>query len=192
MRSAVAGIFVGGAATRMGGVAKGLMRLPGGGPTLVTRWCATLEGLCTEVVLVGRHPAYAPLGIESLADEPPGIGPLGGLVALLRRGGNAHVLAFACDMPFVGRALVERLVGFAGDSPAVAPRRDGKWEPLCARYDPRRILPVALDHVRLDHRSLQRLLDAAGATELPLEGREAEELRDWDTPEDATPGQSAR
>lgn len=183
MTRAVAGIFVGGAGTRMGGIAKGLMRT-GDGATLVERWCITLDPLGVELVLVGDRAAYAGLGMEVVADQPAGIGPLGGLVALLRRAGAAQALALACDMPFVSSTLLDRLLAASPQAPIVAPRRDGRWEPLCARYDPSRVLAPALANARSGDHSLQRLLRDAGAVELPLTPKQADELRDWDTPED--------
>jgi hypothetical protein len=65
----------------------------------------------------------------------------------------------------------------------LAPRRAGKWEPLCARYDPR-ALSFAERAAAGDRHGLQRVLDDAGAVELPLTAAEATELRDWDTPAD--------
>jgi molybdopterin-guanine dinucleotide biosynthesis protein A len=181
--SALAGVFVGGASRRMRGAPKGLLRGPDG-VTLVERWRGLLVEIGVDVVLVGQGAAYAGLGIEALADEPAGIGPLGGLVALLQRAGDRPALAFACDMPFVSRALVARLLAAPDDAAIVAPRRDGRWEPLCARYDPRRVLPVAVTRAASDDHSLQRLLSDAGAVELPLEPGEDGELTDWDTAED--------
>ena len=181
--SAVAGVFVGGPGTRMGGRPKGLMRGPEG-VTLVERWCAMLAELGVPVVLVGEAAAYHRLGLPSLKDEPPGVGPLGGLVALLRHAGTQPALALACDMPFVSRALVERLIAAPGDAAVVAPRRDERWEPLCARYDPLRVLPLAVARAASPHHSLQRLLDQAHAVELPLLPHETGELRDWDSPGD--------
>ncbi len=183
----IAGIFVGGAASRMGGQPKGMLRVPDG-RTIIERWRATLDATgVAEVILVGVHPAYSALGLEALEDEPHGIGPLGGLVALLKRAGTAQALALACDMPFVSRGLLERILA-APDAPVVAPRIGDRWEPLCARYDATRVLPVAHRHVNTGDHSLQRLLDEVGAAELPLLPREAEELRDWDTPADARAG----
>lgn len=181
--TAVAGVFVGGPAKRMGGRPKGLLTAPDG-VTIVERWRAMLSSMGVAVVLVGEAPAYAGLGLPTLHDEPRGIGPLGGLVALLRHAGPHPALAFACDMPFVSRPLVERLLAFSPDAPIVAPRRESRWEPLCARYDPARILPLALARVASPYRSLQRLLDDAPATPLPLSPAEDAELRDWDTPDD--------
>jgi molybdopterin-guanine dinucleotide biosynthesis protein A len=181
----LAGVFVGGVGTRMGRRAKGMLEAPGGG-TLVERWLAILgEARVRRVLLVGRHEAYGALGLEMIEDEPGGIGPIGGLAALLRRAGASRALALACDMPFVSPGLVERLLS-APDAPVVAPRREGLWEPLCARYDAERVLPGVLRRIAAGEHSLQPLLMEAGATPLPLDPGEAGELRDWDTPDDVS------
>jgi molybdopterin-guanine dinucleotide biosynthesis protein A len=184
MPSSMAGIFIGGAGRRMGGAPKGLLEAPEGG-TLLSRWLGVLRAAgAGDVVLVGRSAAYANLELEVLDDAPRGIGPLGGLVALLRRAGARPAIAVACDMPAVSPELVIRLLA-AAPAPIVAPRREGRWEPLCARYDPVRVLPLAEARATVsgDH-SLQRLLDAAGAVELAPEPGDARELLDWDAPED--------
>ena len=190
--SDLAGIFVGGAASRMGGRAKGLLPAPEG-LTIVERWSEILRSLGAGVVLVGEAGAYSHLGLEAIADQPPGIGPLGGLIALLRRAGPARALALACDMPFVSSSLVERLCTTpATPAPILAPRRDDHWEPLFARYDAARVLPHALAHAEAGQRSLQRLLDRAGAAPLSLSPREELELGDWDSPGDIEKGKPSR
>ncbi len=183
--SDVAGIFVGGAASRMSGRAKGLLAAPGG-LTIVERWGETLRGVGFGVILVGEASAYAHLGLETFADETTGIGPLGGLIALLRRAGRARCLALACDMPFVSRGLVERLCGTPAEGPILAPKRAPAmvWEPLFARYDAPRVLPLAIAQAQQGEHSLQRLLDRAGASTLALSAEESAELDDWDSPGD--------
>jgi molybdopterin-guanine dinucleotide biosynthesis protein A len=166
----------------MGGAPKGLLEVAPG-ETIVERWRAMLGELAEEVVLVGSAASYASLGVAAIADDPAGIGPLGGVVALLEHAGERVAIAVACDMPYVSRALLQRLVSFRA-APLVAPRRDGRWETMLARFDAPRVLPVARAHVARVHRSLQALFDASGAVELPIDARESEELRDWDTPED--------
>jgi molybdopterin-guanine dinucleotide biosynthesis protein A len=170
----------------MGGRPKGLLKAPDGRP-IVERWAGILTELGVPFVLVGEAGAYAQIAAEKVADEPPGIGPLGGLAALLRRAGPAPALALACDMPFVSRALIERLRDAPAHAAIVAPRRKGRWEPLCARYDSSRVLPIALSQVLSGERSLQALLHRAGAAELPLSPAEEDELDDWDTPGDISP-----
>lgn len=182
----VAGLLVGGASRRMSGRPKGLLRAPGG-CTIVERMVRVLEACAIDdIVLVGPVGAsaeYAALGIPAIEDEPVGIGPLGGLVSLLRRAAGGYALAFACDMPFVSTALVRGLL----EAPAaaiVAPRCHGRWEPLCARYDAIFVLPIAERHAAQGEHALHRLLAVAGAVELPLSKERFGELRDWDSPED--------
>lgn len=186
-RATVAGVFVGGSATRLGGVPKGLLRTSDG-RTLVERTCELLVAVgASDVVLVGTHAAYEHLGLPILEDHPPQIGPLGGLIALLERAGKGRVLAVACDMPFVSEHLFCRLLA-AEEAPVVAPRRSGRWEPLCARYVAPTVLPVALARAAGPHHSLQGLLGEVGAKELALTQYEASQLRDWDTPADVSRG----
>jgi molybdopterin-guanine dinucleotide biosynthesis protein A len=183
---AIAGLFVGGGATRMGGLAKGLMRAPSG-TTIVDRWREILDSFSIPAVLVGAHPAYLHLGIPLVDDEPAGIGPLGGLVALLRRAGSGRALALAGDMPFVSRSLIARLLSDGENGPVRAFRRGSRWEPLCASYDAARVLPIAVARAASGLLSLQGLLDEAGAVSLPLARSEERELRDWDSPDDLCP-----
>jgi molybdopterin-guanine dinucleotide biosynthesis protein A len=148
------------------------------GETLVDRWIGLFRALALEPILVGAHEAYrsAAVTVPQIHDAIAGIGPLGGLIALLERGSS---IAVACDMPFVSRALLERLRDFESDKPIVAPKRDGRWEPLFARYDVRALERARQNAISAKH-SLQALLDDL-AEELPLSKPEARELEDWDT-----------
>lgn len=186
--SLVAGIFVGGRSSRMGGRPKGLLELTAG-VTLVGRWRALFELLGIPAVLVGEHAAYTHLGMPAIADEPHA-GPLGGVLALLAHAGDRMAIAVACDMPFVSEALVRRLAFAprASAAPAIAARREGRWEPFFARYDSPVVLPIARAEAEAGRFSLKGLLEAAKASELVLSEAEAEELDDWDTPEDAASG----
>ncbi len=127
-------------------------------------------------VLVGARAEYADIGLAVVEDDPGGVGPLGGLAGLLA-GGSA--VAVACDMPHVSAALLLRLVQ-APAAPIVAPRREGRWEPLFARYDAS-VLPVVRARLAAGRLGLQGLLDEAGAEELPVSTSEWAELEDWDT-----------
>lgn len=186
----VAGIFVGGRASRMGGVAKGLLVSPDGEP-IVLRTRRLLERAGARCVLVGRHPAYASLGLDALGDDAGAEGPLAGLLALLEHARGGLALAVACDMPYVTSDLVARLLE-APPAPIVAPRRlvrkDGTtrelFEPLFARHDAARVLPLARAFASAGGRKLQLLFEAAGACPLELEPGSLDALRDWDEPSD--------
>jgi len=176
-RRVVAGIFVGGAARRMGGVPKGLLAAADGEP-IVDRWMHLFDALGVPPVLVGERAEYLPRAM--LPDAMSGCGPLGGLVALLRHAGDALAITVACDMPRATPALVERLA-CAPDAIAVAPRREGRWEPMFARYDSARARACAERRLLDGAHSLHGLLDELCAAELALSPDEARQLEDWDT-----------
>lgn len=183
----VAGIFIGGRGSRMGGKAKGLLRGPDGERTLIERSTDLVRQACptAETLLVGEHEAYAHLSLEVLPDAASGNGPLAGLVALLRRAraAQAQALAIACDLPYLTAPTLTRLCTVAPDADAVAPRPDGVWQPLLARYRPAACLSIAEAQLRAGQLAVWRVLEALGERAVAVE-LDASEVQDWDTPED--------
>jgi len=187
----VVGVFVGGQGSRMGGVAKGLLKAPNSDATLLERLLAELRIAVpeAEVVLVGDPRAYASLGLSAVSDEPPGIGPLGGLLGLLlhaqRRGAQA-ALAVACDLPRLSAPLLQRLAHESNEAGALVTTQAGVRNPLIARYAVALALPAARAVLAEGTRSLQAVLDRLGQSIVTLALTSAEEasLADWDTPED--------
>lgn len=194
MTELVIGIFVGGAGSRMGGVAKGLLAAPSGGETLVTRLVRICKQAApaAELCLVGQRAAYAELGLLVLADEPSGVGPIGGLRALLRHAERQQApktLALACDLPFLDESVLSRLL-VPSQHAARVPRFEGHLQPLTALYvtEPSlRAVDAALadgQHALRD--VLQRLGDTLEVLDfLGVAGRA---LEDWDQPEDMQRG----
>lgn len=174
------GILVGGRATRMGGIDKGLLPAPDTGEPIVLR----LAHRCREalpdaqIVLVGNRDGYGGLGLDRLADAPGLAGPMAGLVSLFETAGD-RAIALACDLPSVSRELVARLDEHAPDAAAVAPRLDGIWQPLFARYAAKAALEAAKTVT-----APWRVLEALAAVELPIAESERSLLGDWDTPQD--------
>jgi molybdopterin-guanine dinucleotide biosynthesis protein A len=184
------GLFVGGAARRMGGAPKGLIRPGPDSQTILARQVQLALELGAEPVLVGRATDYARAfpTLRALADEPAGIGPLGGLRALCLLAHEGPFLALACDMPYVDAELLRRLMRTQPSAAALAPRGDGGfWEPLCARYHAARVLPAIELALQAGELSLQRILSRVGAVELPLSEAERRGLIDWDAPRDLAP-----
>jgi molybdopterin-guanine dinucleotide biosynthesis protein A len=192
MMKPLVGIFVGGKATRFGGVAKGMLPAPDSGEPIVAR----LARLCrdtvdADVVLVGRGAAYDGLGLSTLDDAPVGVGPLGGLSALLAEATRrkTSAIALAGDLPYVTSSMVARVAAFAPRAPAVAPRQSGVWQPLFARYDPVTCTPLIGAAIAERSFRARAVLEKLGdrAIELPLDATEAALLKDWDRPEDVKP-----
>ncbi|HVR18617.1 MAG TPA: NTP transferase domain-containing protein [Polyangiaceae bacterium] len=183
------GLFVGGRGTRFGGVAKGNLKLPDG-VRLIERLLRVCDSVLPDapVVLVGQHAEYHRLALAELRDTPAGIGPLGGLRALLDFAAErrlAAALALACDLPYVTPELLRRIAEEAPDALALAPREHGLFYPLTARYSVR-ALPAVDDAILAREHSLQKLFARLGdrAGSLSLDDAELRSLRDWDSPED--------
>ena len=110
------------------------------GETLLSRAVGVLREAVAEVVVVGgREGVHGFTGSPVLADERPGLGPLGGLETALHYAVGRPVLLLACDLPRVSAGLIGLLVETArrqgGDSAtAWVPRVDDALQPLCALY----------------------------------------------------------
>ncbi len=182
------GVFVGGRGSRLGGLAKGLLR--NDGQTLIARLLEQCRRALpnTPISLVGEAAAYAPGEFGVLADAPPGHGPLGGLRALLlacRENGEDAALALACDLPYVDAAFIERLARDQPDAWALAPHDGQRWFPLCSRYGTAALTAVELV-LRSERHALQSVFQALGERARPLAMTPSDFalLRDWDRPED--------
>lgn len=187
----VIGLFVGGQSSRMGGFPKGNLTAPESSLTLLERLAqeARAASATAPLVLVGNAEAYATLGLPALADEPPGIGPLGGLGALLeeaRGTGKTHLLALACDLPRLSRDLIKRLLVESPESAALVAQQGAIRNPLIARYEVARTRDALTQTLAQNRRSLQAVLDHLGPSVAHLELSVAEQalLDDWDTPTD--------
>jgi molybdopterin-guanine dinucleotide biosynthesis protein A len=180
------GIFVGGGSKRMGGTPKGLLPARDTGEPLVVRLARIGSELGFEPVLVGKADAYLAVAptLRVVQDRPAGIGPLGGLAALLHEAGHRQVIAVACDMPSVSAALLRKLSTTRANAMVLAPRRGDRWEPLCARYAAFAVSPMLGAALARGVRSFQDLFESLDVEELPLSFAEENELVDWDSPAD--------
>jgi len=180
----------------MGGVAKANLLV--GGRSILERTveqCQAAaravagESSALELWLVGNSAAYPAPGMLRVADDPAGVGPIGGLRAFLRQllPEQRPALVLAGDLPFVSVELLVRLFNESPGAAALAPRDEqGRWQPLFARYSPGALLPE-IDAALLSGRtSLQHLFErlAERAVQLPLSQAEWLVLRDWDRPSD--------
>jgi len=108
---------------------------------IADRALAALRGATERQVVVANDPRAAAWFDEErvVADDTPGVGPLGGLASALHVADGAPTLVVAWDMPFVTTDLLRALRrrGEAGAS-AVVPVHGATRlaEPLCAWYAP--------------------------------------------------------
>lgn len=186
MTRPLCGIFVGGAARRMAGFPKGLLPVGSQRLSIVDSLANLASSLGCEVVLVGDNPAYRALSLPVLADDPPGTGPLGGLRALLSASSAEPVLALGCDMPFVSKAVLCRLLAVDlrdADLAAAKTNPDAKLETFLARYAPS--VKPHLDRALSDGQlGLQKVWQTLRVKTVLLDESEQQAAKDWDAWDD--------
>jgi molybdopterin-guanine dinucleotide biosynthesis protein A len=142
------------------------------------------------VIVAGRERAGDwPADLDAVRfvpDEPPGVGPLGGLAAALSAGGGLPVAALACDMPRVDADALRWLLAQASEAPSVhglVTRNGEQAEPLFAVYHAA-VLPLVAAQVAAGRRSLQALLAAGDFAFVDAPREIAARLANVNTPED--------
>lgn len=186
------GLLIGGQGSRLGGVAKGLLPLNDKVRVLdrLLDQCRSVDERASICLLGNRteYIEYERRGLVRLPDNPPGVGPLGGLHALLEFAvSHAHgeVVLLGCDLPYLTGALIQRLLAAPLRSAIAATSgTPPRWEPMLSRYDVRTTLPAIREQLAANALGLFALLERLSAATLTLSSAEAAELLDWDTPED--------
>ena len=126
-------VLAGGRATRLGGVNKALLEV--GGRRIIDRILDSLEPLVNQVLLVGHLAEGLDLpGVTVLADDYPGAGTLAAIHKGMLASGDGLCLAVGCDMPFLSRPLVERLLELSEGWDVIVPRIGPHLEALHAVY----------------------------------------------------------
>jgi len=126
-------ILAGGKSTRMG-TEKGLQLL--NGKTLIEYAIEAISSVCDTIVISSNSDAYSNLNYKVIADEIPGIGPMGGIYSALKQSESESNLVLSCDLPFVSRKLLSYILQMApGYDVAVPWEGNQHYEPLCAFYN---------------------------------------------------------
>ncbi|HEY4572166.1 MAG TPA: NTP transferase domain-containing protein [Kribbella sp.] len=124
-------VLAGGGSTRFGGVDKAMLVLDG--VTLLDRvLTATEDAASTVVVGPVRTVCRA---VEWTVEDPPSGGPVAGIAAGLARGSAPVVVLVSCDLPWLAKEDVTRLVDGLGEHDGHGLRdTDGREQQLAAAY----------------------------------------------------------
>lgn len=160
--------------------------LPVHGQPLAKRTADVLlaAGAAEVRVVGGDADALSALGLEVVADDHPGAGPLGALVTALAAATEEIVMVLACDLVDARPAAIEAVVAaLAADARAAwaAPVSDGRRQLLHAAYRRSHRSHWSEAFTR-GERSLWRPASLVPGVE--LSSIDPRWLRDADTPED--------
>jgi molybdopterin-guanine dinucleotide biosynthesis protein A len=142
------------------------------GRPLIVRLADQLRPLVAAVTVIAELPGkYADLGLSTLADEQPRLGPLGGLATALThlaaQGGDPWLLLLSCDLVQIRPQWIARLQAHAHPPAQAVAFRGTRWEPLAALYHVS-LLPLVQQQLGRDQRAMWSLLENARSTPLPL------------------------
>ena len=170
--------------------------LPVDGIPLWQRQLAILrETEPAELFISGKSDGpYAGCGVEILADELPGCGPLGGIATALRRCSSDFLLVLAVDMPAMSTTFLRTLLDETKRTGmGVIPSVPAGLEPLAAIY-PCAALALANECLRAGERKLEtfiRRMETFGLVSIrPLAAGEAALFINWNSPADVPAPQS--
>ena len=180
-------LLAGGRSTRMG---RDKAALEIEGQLLWQRQLATLRATGASELLISGRPdgPYADAGLPIIDDLTPGAGPLAALEAVLPRITTSHLIVLAIDLPAMRADFLQMLVKMAlAKGCSVIPESEGRFEPLAAVYAPS-LLPLVIECLRGDDRSMQNLLRAAVKQQLaiahPISAEAQTFFRNLNSPED--------
>jgi len=129
-------ILAGGKSTRFNSVNKAL--LPIDNHTFLHKVVEQIESLFDEKLLItNRKDEFKDFSNFIITEDLfNNAGPLAGIYTALKKCKGSAVFILACDMPYVQRSLIEKMIGlFQEYKPDVLmPLNDGKIEPLHAIY----------------------------------------------------------
>ncbi|MHB8919112.1 MAG: molybdenum cofactor guanylyltransferase, partial [Desulfocucumaceae bacterium] len=129
----VSGIILAGGKSNRMGRNKALLKI--GSLTLIERVARVLSAVCPEIVIVGGSAAdFGHLGYPVIPDIYPGCGPLSGIHAGLSAIKNEYGFVSACDIPFINKNLIRRIISRAEGHDAVIVMHGDYFEPLFSLY----------------------------------------------------------
>ncbi len=102
-------VLAGGLSARMGRDKRGLRLFGDNEQDLLTRSAVLLSAVTSEVWISVRGPSSYDKEYATLCDQVEGMGPLGGIMTALRVA-QGPVMVLSCDMPFMERGILERLL----------------------------------------------------------------------------------
>jgi molybdopterin-guanine dinucleotide biosynthesis protein A len=154
-------LVAGGQARRLGGLAKGFLRVQG--VPIVARSLALFRDLFDQVLVVANDPGpWAALGVPVVPDAVPGKGAPGGLHAALLAARTGWIFTAACDMPFLSAGPIRHLAARREGAPAVLVEGQHGPEGMHAFWS-KAALPTVDRMLREGDPSLRAIAAALGA-----------------------------
>lgn len=158
-------ILAGGKSSRFG---RDKARAAVDGIPLIVQVAKTIRPAVSSVSVVADvDDKYADLGLRTIGDLMPGLGPLAGLhAALADMTTDGWMVLLSCDFIGVKTEWIRRLTECVREDARIVLFRDMRWEPLLALYHTS--VKAAVDvHIKREHRPMWALVEAVEHVVVP-------------------------
>lgn len=135
MKEEITGIILSGGKSSRLGQEKGLADF--NGKPLIQYSIDILIPICNKILISANNQLdeYASFGYEVFEDQVKEIGPMGGIIACLKKSVTRYNFVLSCDTPFVPSELFIHLLNSIENFQVAVPEHGNKlFEPLCAVY----------------------------------------------------------
>ena len=145
-------ILAGGKSKRLAGRNKALLSV--GEESNLARLVELFGTIFEETILVTNDPtAYVAYDLQIATDLLPVRSSLTGIHAGLFYAANPHVFVAACDLPFLKKRVVTKILSYRSTGAwAVMPETEGGLEPTCALYASKSLPMIER---QIDHRDFK-------------------------------------
>lgn len=125
--------MTGGENSRMNGELKALLNIEN--ISIIARQFAILQEFFGNIFICGKQTDYN-LPIQIHEDEYKNSGPVSGIYSAIKNSNTDYVFIFSCDMPFLNRDLIAKMIDEAktGNYDAIIPSHNDGIEPLHGIY----------------------------------------------------------
>jgi len=155
-------IMTGGKSTRMG-TDKALLTVSDN-ETMLQRLCRRLNDFEYKYISVNENQPYQVEGYSTIIDEYKQIGPIGGIVSVLKKTQAKMVIFVACDMPlYTIKEAEETVLHWSGED-VVIPVCDSRWQPLAALYS-KSLIPLLEASILRGEYKLRTVIEKSNNTE---------------------------
>ncbi|MBI5892596.1 MAG: molybdenum cofactor guanylyltransferase [Deltaproteobacteria bacterium] len=133
-------ILAGGKSSRMG-FNKALIEV--NGLKIIERTVNLFKEIFDEIIIITNTPLeYERFDVKIATDLIKDAGALGGIYTGIFHAHSNHSFVAACDMPFLDKDIILKMLNIAVDSDAIVPFANDKFHPLHAVYSKNCLKPM--------------------------------------------------
>lgn len=155
MYTDISGIILSGGKSKRMGTDKSFLKI--GKQTIIERIANVMKEVFSRVILISNgHNEYKFLGLEIFEDIYKDFGPLAGIHSGLLSSLTEKNFIIACDLPFVGKDVIEFILNYKTEKLITIPKADGFVQLLCGVYS-KKIIPQIENMIKAESKTSEAI-----------------------------------